>query len=284
MSNTDNNIFTQDEDMELEAIFKNRDEELLRKKQIEEERKRQQKAIEFNRDFRSIELAVAEQIRKNEPPRIVDRTNMVMPKSLRRPPISQRLIKFIDEVKEYKKEVIATVLVTAVLLVPLAKEVKTNIKFNNIIDNIKNSLQESNLAKIAQSGRTLTLTESPSAFIERLGISKNDNIRLYLLSLSISENDFDNILRHLGYHSGYSGYLNQLGYYTDSHSSASELYNKDYNEKFEKIIKDLNDNPEKYDSYIQKYPELQFIYSDQNIYVTENAEIFMLNDSSGRSR
>ena len=204
-----------------------------------------------------------------------------MPKSLAKTPIACRLANAVTIAKNNSKAIIASALLAALLITPAMNELKINLQVKEMTKNISSSLQQSNIATVTNLSNLVTLTESPREFIEQLNISKNDHTRLFILSLSIEPNDFENILKELGYYGGFQSYLKHLNYERNEYQSAKEQYCEYYTHKLESIIKEINKNPDLAESYFKSYPELQFIFNSQNIYITEN-EITSLNNETGR--
>jgi len=286
MNDINESPFTKDEDAELAAIFRKRNEEKRRlSEQQNAERERKQEMLN-NQMFREIEYAVAEAIKRNEPPKIVVDPDEYMDKSIRRPKVPQYIIKDVTDsiefLKENRKKIIAATLVLFVLSTPLRNSAKVNGQISDMTKGISNSLKDNDLAEKNGLLQRITLTVSPKEIVENLNISSTNHIRLYILSLSLSESDFNSILKELGY-SGFNNYLNKLGYRKTETSTQAEQYKIEYSEKLREIINELNRNPDLRQEYLSKYPELKFIYNDENSYITESGNVFMVEQNAGRS-
>lgn len=248
-------------------------------------------ADKLNRDFNEIAAGVKnaistqeqkEKMRKRQ--QRIKNAQQSMSKSLHKPLIPQYVIqdisKAIEFLKEHKKEAIATTLLTIALLTPTFKSAKINSQINDISQGISTTLTDRDLAEKKGLLQQLVLTGSPEKIVDLLNISPHNHTRLYILSLSLSNNDFEKVLKELGY-SGINNYLNTLGYIPTESTPQYEKYRQEYDAKLKDILSELNKNPDLRQEYLAKYPELNFIYGNDFTYIIE--EQTTLTTEQGRS-
>lgn len=204
-------------------------------------------------------------------------------KTIGRPPVSMQKVRLIDGVNDFVKEntkaiasVLLAVSMTATLMVP---RLKVSTQINNMETGLSDNLTGRNYVQ-QQDGMfsRLKLNIEPSKFVDDLGLTSTSHMRLYILSTVIQPSDFTNILKELGYRSK-EDYVTRLGYEHNEQLRAGEQYDIDYEQKLKDLVTELNKNPEKLNEYLNKYPELGFIYGDS--YLVNN-QIYTINEEKGR--
>ena len=256
------------------------------KQRLEEEKKNLRKKAREDEIFRMAERAIKEEIWRNSPPKIVDKPNQVMSKSLGKPKISLKLARTVEEIKDtIRDHKIATALVAAALILFLAVSgptLKANSQVSNLQDQLGEEFEKNNYTEKQNTLFSKTkLTIEPEKFINNLGLTSESHTRLYILSTVIQDSDFENILQALGYRNK-EDYLKKLGF-EHNELRASEQYDREYEKKLQEMIKELNNNPELVPSYLEKYPELRLIYEKNNTYLIDG-KLYTTEEELGRSK
>lgn len=259
-------------------------EEAERQRLLEQQKESQKRAHE-DKIFSMADRAIKDEIWRNSPPKIVDKPNQVMSKSLGKPKISPKLARAAEEVKDTIREhKVATALVAAALILFLTftgPTLKANSQVSNLQDQLGEEFEKNNYTEKQNTLFSKTkLTIEPEKFINNLGLTSESHTRLYILSTVIQDSDFENILQALGYRSK-EDYLKKLGF-EHNELRASEQYDREYGKKLQEMIKELNNNPELVPSYLEKYPELKLIYGKNSTYLI-NGEMYTI-ENTGRGK
>ena len=146
-------------------------------------------------------------------------------------------------------------------LTPLKDDLKTNKDINDLCNNIKKSFVQSGLGTQNKFAGYVKLTKDVRNIIEKYDLDANDHIQLYVLSLCISNQDWDELLRETGYPGGQIQYYNILGYKDTEDKHAGQFYAEAMSKKLEEK---LQNNPE----------YLRGLYDKFGIYVTESGQVF----------
>ena len=255
------------------------------RQRLEEKEKKMRKKAHEDKIFGMAERAIKEEIWRNSPPKIVDKPNQVMSKSLGKPKISPKLARAAEEVKDTIREhKVATALVAAALILFLTftgPTLKANSQVSNLQDQLGEEFEKNNYTEKQNTLFSKTkLTIEPEKFINNLGLTSESHTRLYILSTVIQDSDFENILQALGYRSK-EDYLKKLGF-EHNELRASEQYDREYEKKLQEMIKELINIPELVPSYLEKYPELKLIYEKDSTYLI-NGEMYTI-ENTGRGK
>lgn len=163
---------------------------------------------------------------------------------------------------------ISLALIALLSRTPLAEDLKTNKEISDMTKNIKTSFVNSNLAeKKSDIFNNISLTEKASTIIKKLNIDENDHIQLYILSLAISDSDYNAILNELGYGNFRYYITKELGYKDTIDKPAGQIYSEVMANKLRDLIKN---NPD----------YLRSLYNKWGIYVTEDGKAMFLDDST----
>jgi hypothetical protein len=195
----------------------------------------------------------------------------IIKKSIRKPPISTRIITQANKTMEFinkNKLVITGILATLVLVTASLKPFfKANGQISDLSNKLGNELQKMKYGE-KQDGlfQNFRLTIEPNKLVDNLGLNPNDHIRLYILSTVLNQTDFESVLQELGFNNS-NEYAIKLGF-EHNERRAIENYQISSEEMLQELIMNLNKNPEKVEEYLEKYPELGFIYDPNKTFLT----------------
>lgn len=192
-----------------------------------------------------------------------------------------KTIKFINK----NKADIAGILATALLVITtLGATLGPALKINKQKEDLSKNLGEhfTQLKYCEQTDglfKKFKLTISPRIFVNKLNLTADSDMRLYILSIVLRQEDFDNILWELGFNNQ-EDYLRRLGF-EHGELRAGEQYSNEYDKKLNNIIKTINENPDKATKYFDECPELRFIVDSDNTIMIDG-EIITTRNHGGR--
>lgn len=187
-----------------------------------------------------------------------------------------------DVIKNHKAAIAGTLVAISITLAAIAPTLNANKKINDLSNKLGDEFVQMKYAE-QQDGlfRKLNLTIAPDELVNNLGLTSNSHMRLYILSTVLQRSDFESVLRELGYNS-LDNYVKKLGF-EHGELRASEQYSIEYYEKLKNIIKNLNENPDKVDEYLEAYPELGLIFDPNNTFILSSGEIGSTRERGGRN-
>lgn len=205
-------------------------------------------------------------------------------KSIGKPKIPTNKATSIDKamvfLDEYKVAIVGILAAAIIAVVSLGPSFKVIGQKNDLSKNLgEHFVQLKYCEQIDSLFKKFKLTISPRMFVNNLNLTADSDMRLYILSTILQQEDFDNILWELGFNS-YDDYLRKLGF-EHGKLRASEQYIIEYDEKLNNIIKTLNETPNKANEFFDKYPELRFIV-DSNDTIMMGSEIITTRNHGGR--
>lgn len=222
-----------------------------------------------------------EQYRKMMREQVAER---IRQKSIGKPKIPTNKATFIDKamnfLDEYKFAITGALAAAILTVVALGPSIKVSSQKNDLSKNLgEHFVQLKYCEQTDGLFKKFKLTISPRMFVNNLNLTADNDMRLYILSTVLRQEDFDNILWELGFNSQ-EDYLRRLGF-KHGELRASEQYSNEYEEKLKNIIKNLNENPDNANEFFDKYPELRFIV-DSNNTIMIDGEIITTRNHGGR--
>lgn len=207
-------------------------------------------------------------------------TEKIKSKSITEAEVSVNKANFFDKAMKIinkNKAVIAGTLATVAIAIStigpvFGPSLKANIQMTDLSDNFGEKLVKLNYCKQRDNMFSdFKLTISPNKFVNNLGLTADSHMRLYILSTMINDADFESILWELGYNN-LESYVKKMGFEHGDFRAVGN-YKNEYETKLKGLIMDINKNPEKINEYLEKYPELGFIYDPNNTILTSEGII-----------